>query len=64
MSFVSGLVPYSDAERERDEAEKRTLLQRALLLRMICKGRYDLPGSLASKRRDDRMLGESADSRS
>lgn len=59
-SFASGLVPYSEHERERADESKRRRLRRGLIRRRVTQhGHYDVPGTEDSKKLDLRKMGES-----
>lgn len=59
--YQPGMTPYTDAERERDAADR--LLRKPDLApirkRAAPHGRYDLAPSPQTKARDLRILGES-----
>jgi hypothetical protein len=61
--FASGLIPYSEAERERDrEGERRELRIVGTRRRALISGRhYDQPGTPESRARDLRVIGEAGD---
>jgi hypothetical protein len=59
--FKPGLTPYTDAERERDAAERRERDRRQLIRkRATPRGPYNVPGTPQSREFDLRKIGESA----
>jgi len=58
--FASGLTPYTDAERERDrEIAERGQEVQAIRRRVLkTSQRYDQPGTPQTKRRGERIMGE------
>ena len=61
MTFHSAIRPYSQAERDADEAKRRPAQERAAARRRACadKARYERPGNRERKKRDLRLMGES-----
>jgi len=64
MKFASGLIPYTDAERERDEEVRRKARNIGVVRRKATPSgqRYDQPGSALSKRLWARIVGENDES--
>jgi hypothetical protein len=54
-------APYTQAERDRDRAERERIAELIHIRRKVLKSgqNYNIPGNKASKARDDRLLGES-----
>jgi hypothetical protein len=54
-------LPYTDVERDRDEALRHTAQEIVHNRRKALKSRqnYNIPGDKASKAKDERILGES-----
>jgi hypothetical protein len=61
MKFFSGLMPYTDAERAADRAEREVLRAREATRRKACRTdqNYDQPGTAESRKQDLRIIGES-----
>lgn len=61
MTFYSAIRPYSQAERDADEAARRRAQRREVGRRQACadKQRYAQPGNRERKKRDLRLMGES-----
>jgi hypothetical protein len=59
MKYASAL-PYTDAERDRDEALRHKAQEIVHTRRKVLKSKqkYDVPGDKSSKARDLRLLGE------
>jgi hypothetical protein len=53
-------LPYTDAERDRDEALRHKVQEIVHTRRKVLKSKqkYDVPGNEASKARDLRIVGE------
>jgi hypothetical protein len=63
MTFHSAIRPYSQAERDADEAKRRPAQERAAARRRACpaKERYEQPGTPQTRKRDLRRVGERED---
>ena len=60
MTFFSGLLPYTQAERDADERERREARARAVLRRAVCRSGqdYNRPVSAAWARLWARIGGD------
>jgi hypothetical protein len=60
MTRYASALPYTDAERDRDEALRHKAQETIHTRRKVLKSgqKYNVPGDKASRARDLRLLGE------